>query len=92
MDGDRVLEDLRTHGRDPRHRRSLYASAFTHILILVIIPYILSLGGCVEAYKVPKGSGNPVVAMVKMVKPKKKKKQDPQPAAQLGDPFRNPGS
>lgn len=75
MSGDRVLEDLRTHGRDPGHRRSLYASVFTHLLILVIIPYIMSLGGCVEAYKVPKGSGNPVVAMVKMVKPKKKKKQ-----------------
>jgi hypothetical protein len=70
-----VLEDLRTHGRDPRHRRSLYLSAFTHIFILILVPWILSLGGCVEAYKVPKGSGNPVVAMVKMVKPKKKKKQ-----------------
>ena len=46
-----------------------------HLLIIVIIPYILSLGGCVEAYKVPQGSGNPVVAMVKMVKPKKKKKK-----------------
>lgn len=75
MSGDRVLEDVRTHGRDPRHRRSLYASVFLHLLIIVIIPYILSLGGCVEAYKVPQGSGNPVVAMVKMVQPKKKKKK-----------------
>ena len=75
MKGDRVLEDIRTHGRDPRHRRSLYASVFLHLLIIVIIPYLLSLGGCVEAYKVPKGSGNPVVAMVKMVQPKKKKKK-----------------
>ncbi|MBT8038217.1 MAG: DUF4159 domain-containing protein [Verrucomicrobiae bacterium] len=75
MVGDRVLEDIRTHGRDPRHRRSLYASSLTHLLIIVIIPYILSLGGCVEAYRVPKGSGNPVVAMVKVVKPKKKKKK-----------------
>lgn len=75
MAGDRVLEDVRTHGRDPRHRRSLYLSTFTHFLILILIPWILSLGGCVEAYKVPQGSGNPVVAMVKMVKPKKKKKQ-----------------
>ena len=24
--GDHLLEDLRTHGRDPRHRRSIYAS------------------------------------------------------------------
>ena len=75
MAGDRVLEDLRTHGRDPRHRRSLYASAWTHLLIIVIIPWLLSLRGCVEAYRVPQGSGNPVVAMVKMVKPKKKKKK-----------------
>lgn len=75
LDGDRMLEDLRTHGRDPRARRSLYASALTHILILIMIPWLLQLGGCVEAYKVPKGSGNPVVAMVKMVKPKKKKKK-----------------
>ncbi len=75
MAGDRLLEDVRTHGRDPRHRRSFYASGLTHLLIIVIIPYIMSLGGCVEAYRVPKGSGNPVVAMVKVVKPKKKKKK-----------------
>jgi len=75
MVGDRVLEDIRTHGRDPRNRRSLYLSTLTHLVILVLIPWIMSLGGCVEAYKVPKGSGNPVVAMVKMTKPKKKKKQ-----------------
>lgn len=75
MGGDHVLEDLRTHGRDSRHRRCLYASVFTHLFILIIIPWIMSLGGCVESYKVPKGSGNPVVAMVKMVKPKKKKKK-----------------
>ncbi|NNC86977.1 MAG: DUF4159 domain-containing protein [Akkermansiaceae bacterium] len=75
MRGDRILEDLRTHGRDPRQRRSFYASALTHLVILVLIPWLLSLGGCVEAYKVPKGSGNPVVAMVKVVKPKKKEKK-----------------
>lgn len=75
MSGDRVLEDVRSHGSDPIHRRSLYASALTHITILILIPLLLQMGGCVEAYKVPKGSGNPVVAMVKMVKPKKKKKK-----------------
>ena len=73
--GDEVLEDLRTHGRDPRHRRSVYASFLTHFLIIVLIPYLMTLGGCVEPYRVPKGSGNPVVAMVKMVKPKKKKQK-----------------
>jgi hypothetical protein len=77
MVGDHVLENIRTHGRDPRNRRSIYLSAFTHIFILFLLPWILSLGGCgsVTPYKVPKGSGNPVVAMVKMTKPKKKKKQ-----------------
>ncbi len=74
MDGDRMLEDLRTHGRDPHQRRSLYHSAVTHILILVVIPWLMEFGGCVEAYRVPKGSGDPVVAMVQMAKPKKKKK------------------
>ena len=75
LEGDRVLENLRTHGHDPRARRSLYLSVFTHLLVLILIPWVMQLGGCVEAYKVPKGSGNPVVAMVKMVKPKKKKKK-----------------
>lgn len=75
LSGDYMLENLRSHGRDPRHRRSIYASFLTHAIVLILIPWIMSLGGCVEAYKVPKGSGNPVVAMVKMVKPKKKKKK-----------------
>ena len=75
MAGDNTLEDLRTHGKDPQYRKSIYASVVTHLTILVLIPWILQLGGCITPYKVPKGSGNPVVAMVKMVKPKKKKKQ-----------------
>jgi len=76
MEGDRVLEDLRTHGRDPQYRHSTYRSVLTHILILIVIPWLMEFGGCVEAYRVPKGSGEPVVAMVKMVKPKKKKKKN----------------
>lgn len=75
MRGDQILEDWRTHGRDPRSRRSFYWSFVTHLVILIVIPYLLQMGGCVEAYRVPKGSGNPVVALVKIVKPKKKKKQ-----------------
>ena len=75
LGGDRLLEDVRSHGRDPRHRRSLYGSVFTHLLIIIIIPYFMSIRGCVEPYRVPKGSGNPVVAMVKMTKPKKERKK-----------------
>jgi hypothetical protein len=75
LEGDAVLENVRTHGPDPRSRLSFYASIVTHVLIIIIIPWLVQLGGCVEAYKVPKGSGNPVVTMVKMVKPEKKKKK-----------------
>ncbi|MCP4945170.1 MAG: DUF4159 domain-containing protein [Planctomycetaceae bacterium] len=75
MPGDRVLEDIRTHGRDPRARQSFYASFSTHVLILILIPWLLQARGCVEPYRPPQGSGNPVVAMVKIVKPKKKKKK-----------------
>jgi len=75
MRGDLILENWRTHGRDPRARRSFYSSIATHVIILILIPYLLQIRGCVEAYRVPKGSGNPVVALVKMVKPKKKKKK-----------------
>jgi hypothetical protein len=75
LQGDRILEDFRTHGSDPRYRKSLYFSVMTHFLIIIVIPALMQLGGCVEAYKVPKGSGNPVVAMVKMTKPQKKKKK-----------------
>ena len=75
LQGDHVLEDVRTHGHEPRQRRSLYGSIATHIVILVILPALMELGGCVQAYRVPKGTGEPVVTMVKMVKPKKKKKK-----------------
>lgn len=75
MRGDLILENWRTHGRDPRARRSFYSSIATHVMILIVIPYLLQIRGCVEAYRVPKGSGNPVVALVKMVKPPKKKKK-----------------
>lgn len=75
MSGDRVLEDIRTHGRDQRARRGLYTSVAAHLAVLILIPWLLQTRGCVEGYRVPKGSGNPVVAMVKIVKPKKKKKK-----------------
>jgi hypothetical protein len=88
MSGDHLLEDLRTHGRDPRHRRSLYASAFTHLLIIIVIPYLLSLGGCVEPYRVPKGSGNRWSPWSRWSNPRRKRK-NPHAAPELRHPFRN---
>lgn len=76
MEGDRVLEDFRTHGRDPRARKSLYGSAFTHWFFLVLLPFLMTLRGCVEPYRPPKGAGdNAVPVQVVKVKKKKKKKQ-----------------
>lgn len=76
MAGDVTLENIRTHGKDKRHRKALYWSIFTHFFFIILLPWLLGLfDGSVEAYRVPKGSGNPVVTMVKMVKPKKKPKK-----------------
>ena len=74
--GDITLENIRTHGKDKRHRKALYWSSFTHFFFIILLPWLLGLfEGDVEPYRVPKGSGNPVVTMVKMVKPKKKPKK-----------------
>ena len=77
--GDRILENLRTHGRDPMYRKSLLSSVGTHLLVIVIIPWLISFWGCVEAYRVPKGSGSPQIAgpvkIIKVQRVKKKKKK-----------------
>ncbi|MGB0766598.1 MAG: DUF4159 domain-containing protein, partial [Phycisphaeraceae bacterium] len=75
MRGDQILEDWRTHGKDPRARRSLYGSFATHVFVIILIPLLLQSRGCVEAYRVPQGSGEPAVAQVKVVKQKKEKKK-----------------
>jgi len=73
--GDRVIENLRTHGRDAGYRVSVYRSVFTHVFIIFILPWLLEAWGCVEAYRIPKGSGDPVVALIQVVKPQKKPKK-----------------
>ena len=73
--GDRLIENLRTHGDDPRFRRSVWGSVFTHACIFILIPLLARFSGCVEPYMVPQGSGNPVVSIVAVVKPKKKPKK-----------------
>lgn len=74
--GDLFLENIRTHGRDPRFRKSVWSSFSLHLLIILILPWLLtSRGGCVNNYLVPKGSGTPEVSMPKIVKVVKKKKK-----------------
>jgi len=74
--GDRFFENLRTHGVDPEYRKSNYSSHFLHLLILVIIPWLIMMWGCIEPYRLPLGSGKPaVLQVVKVTKvvPEKKK-------------------
>jgi len=73
--GDRVFENLRTHGPDPRFRKSVYSSALAHLLVIVVIPYLLGFYGCIRPYRLPQGSGKPTVAMMKVVQPKKKQER-----------------
>jgi len=73
--GDRIVENLQTHGEDPNYRTSMYWSAFIHIFILFILPLLMLLGLWQSAYKIPKGSGNPVAAMIKVKKIKKPPKK-----------------
>ena len=86
--GDLVLENLRTHGRDPVYRKSIFSSLGVHLMVIVVLPWLLSMRGCVTPYRVPKGSGTPTgggspqgtgiaqqLMQVKIVKAQKKKKR-----------------
>lgn len=81
LPGDRLLENLKTHGGDPVFRTSLYWAAFLHLFFIVILPLLL-LGGwrTMTPYGVPKGSGvqnpgDPVVKMIRVKQPKKQPKR-----------------
>lgn len=66
--GDRVFESLRTGGRDPRMRSSSYWSTFFFVFALAL-PFLLSRGcGWEDPYGIPKGSGEPVVEMVRVTR------------------------
>lgn len=71
--GDRLLHTLKSP-RDPRWRTSSYWSIFIHLFVLFLLPFLLRDWGMQKAYGVPKGSGNPVVQMVKVKRIEKKEK------------------
>lgn len=74
--GDRILENIRTGGRDPLFRKSWLGSFWGHLCLIVIIPWLLQYIGCRERYNVPHGSGEEAVAaVVQVTKPVKKKKK-----------------
>jgi len=71
--GDRIVANLQTHGGDPTWRTSNYWAVGLHLFVLFILPLLLRDWGMQKAYGVPKGSGNPVVQMVKVKKIERKK-------------------
>lgn len=74
--GDRLLERLRLHRLAPSYRKSLYHSLGLHVFVILVLPWLLSLHGCVDAYRIPKGEGAPVVERkVQVVRKKKPKKR-----------------
>ena len=76
----RILEDIRTGGRDPIFRRNMTLSITLHFLI-IFGPYLLGLFSGVTDYRVPKGSGVADPAGMQVQKPVevkiKTKKQKP---------------
>ena len=73
--GDRLLENIRTHGPDPAFRKCSLTSVLTHLLLIVILPWLLRLGGCVNPYRPPWGGGQPKVTTIQMVKKRPTKKR-----------------
>lgn len=76
----RLVEDLRTGGKDPIFRRNMIISFLVHFTI-IFGPYLLGLFGGVTDYLVPKGSGVADPAGMQVQKPVevkiKAKKQKP---------------
>jgi pSer/pThr/pTyr-binding forkhead associated (FHA) protein len=74
LTGDRIVENLRRGGRDPRMRSSSYWSTFFFAFALAL-PFLMGQCGWEADYGLVKGSGNPVVEMVKVKKKKEKPKK-----------------
>lgn len=72
--GDHILENLRTHGRAPEYRKSFIYSLTLHFMVIIVIPWLLSMRGCVTPYLIQQGDGAPNQVMTAMVQPRVVKK------------------
>jgi hypothetical protein len=70
--GDRIWQNLRSHGRDPGFRKALYVAICAHVFVLLVLPHLLMMGGCMRAYEIQKGMGEQTLEMIKIRKVKKK--------------------
>jgi len=73
--GDRVYENIRTHGKDPEYRKSLYWPLGSCVVYLLALTMMMMIRGCgwEKDYEIPYGSGTPTVTVVQVKKIKRKK-------------------
>jgi len=72
----RLMENLRTHGKDPWYRKSQWLSMALHLFFILGLPWLLSLSrGCIDPYRIPKGSGEPEISVVQVVQAERVKRR-----------------
>jgi len=73
--GDRLYENVRTHGKDPTYRTSLYWPLSACVIYLLILLLMMLSRGCgyEPDYEIPYGSGTPAVTVVQVKRIKRKK-------------------
>ncbi len=73
--GDKILANLQSHGKDPSFRTSFYWAVTLHCLAIAL-PLLVARGCLMEAYAVPRGTGQQIIhkVVIKRIKKKKKKK------------------
>jgi len=71
----RLVSGFFSGGRDPVYRRSLFSSTLLHLLVIVIIPLLLRVGGCVTRYRIPAGGSKLMVQKIKIVHKEIKRKR-----------------
>lgn len=72
--GDRLVDSLRTGGRDPQYRTSSYWATGLFLAVLVL-PFLMRGCGWEAPYGLVKGSGEPQVQVVTIKRPKPKKEK-----------------
>ena len=70
--GDRIYDNIRTHGKDPQYRTSMYWPTGVYLVIL-FGPMVMRGCGWEKDYEIPLGSGKPVVTVVQVKRIKREK-------------------
>jgi len=70
--GDQIYDNVRTHGKDPQYRTSMYWPMGVFLVIL-FGPMVMRGCGWEKDYEIPKGSGKPVVTVVQVKRIKREK-------------------